>query len=93
MINIYKKTNKIDSKPPNVFDYLKSLSQEAKDLMVEIEDADNDIDKYKLAFIGSNREKFNFNTFKMPLDFLSAIYNGEISFKKTEISQRNLEKK
>ena len=29
--------------------------------MDEIEDADNDIDKYKLAFIGSNREKFNFH--------------------------------
>ena len=36
-------------------------SQKAKDLMDEIEDADNDIDKYKLAFIGSNREKFNFH--------------------------------
>ena len=27
----------IDTKTPNVFDYLKSLSQEAKDLMDEIE--------------------------------------------------------
>ena len=64
------------TKPPNVFDYLKSLSQNANDLMDEIKDADNDIDKYKLAFIGSNREKLNFNTFRMPLSFLSAIYNG-----------------
>ena len=29
----------------------------------------------------------------MSLNFLSAIYNGEISLKKAEISQRNLEKK
>ena len=43
-----------DTKPRNVFDYLKSLSQEAKKLMDEIEEADDDIDKYKLAFIGSN---------------------------------------
>ena len=29
----------------------------------------------------------------MPLIFLSAIYNGEISLKEAEISQKNLEKK
>ena len=80
------------TKPPNVFDYLKSLSQNANDLMDEIKDADNDIDKYKLAFIGSNREKLNFNTFRMPLSFLSAIYNGQISLKEAEFSQINLEK-
>ena len=47
----------------------------------EIEDADNDIDIHKLAFIGSIKENFNFNIFRMPLNFLSAIYNGEISLK------------
>ena len=31
--------NNIESKPLNVFDYLKSSSQEAKDLMDEIKDA------------------------------------------------------
>ena len=45
--------------------------------MDEIDDANDDIDKYKLAFIGSNREKFNFNTFRVPISFLEAIYNGE----------------
>ena len=58
-----KQQNKdIGLKPLDVFDYLKSLSQEAKDLMNEIEDAENDIDIYKLVFIGSNTEKFSFNT-------------------------------
>ena len=38
-------------------------------------------------------KKFIFNTFRMLLDFLSAIYNGEKSLKEAEISQRNLEKK
>ena len=28
----------------------------------------------------------------MPLNFLSAIYNGEISLKEAEIKQRDLEK-
>ena len=73
-------------------DYLKSLSQEANDLMDEIEDADDDIDDGKLLFIGDNKEKFNFNTFSMRLNFLSNI-NGKISLKEEEFEQRNLEKK
>ena len=85
--------NNIDTKPPNVSNYLKSLSKEAKLLMDEIEDADDDINNNKLLFIGSNKEKFNFNIFSTPLSFLSAIYNGEISLKETEISQRKIKKK
>ena len=57
--------------------------------MDEIEDADDDIENNKLLFIGSNKEKFNF----MPLNFLSAISNGEISLKEAAISQKILEKK
>ena len=56
-----KQNSNIDTKPPNIFHYLKSPSQEAKDLIDEIEEADNDIDDYKLFFIGSNKEKFNFD--------------------------------
>ena len=59
----------------------------------EIEDADDDIENNKLLFIGSNKEKFNFNTLRMPLNFLSAISNGEISLKEAAISQKILEKK
>ena len=56
-------------------------SPEAKDLMDEIEDADDDIANVKLLFIGSNKEKFNFMTFRKPLNFISAIYDGEMSLK------------
>ena len=59
--------------------------------MDEIEDAEDDIDIYKLGFTGN--KKFNLNTLRMPLNFLSAIYNGEVSLKEAEISQKNLEKK
>ena len=52
--------------------------------MDEIEDVNNDIDKHKLLFIGSNKEKFNFSTFRIPLNFLSDIYNGKISLKEAE---------
>ena len=49
-----KQRNKdIGLKPLDVFDYLKYYL---------LEDAENDIDIYKLVFIGSNREKFCFNT-------------------------------
>ena len=61
--------------------------------MDEIEEDDDDIDINKLPFIGSDREKFNFNTFDMPLNFLSNIYNGKILLKEAEISQRKIEKK
>ena len=86
MINIKKKqqANNVDTKPSNVFDYLKRLTQKTKDLMDAIEEVNNDIDIYKLVFFGSNKEKFNFNTFRIPLNFLSDIYNGEFSLKEAE---------
>ena len=74
--------NIIDTKQLNVFDYLKSLSQEAEDLMEEIKDAVKDIDIYKLVFIGINKEKFDFNHFEMPLNSLLKIYNGQITLKR-----------
>ena len=88
-----QQTNNIDTKPPNAFDYLKSLSQKAKNLMDEIEDIDDDNDNNKLFFISINNETFIFNTFWMSLNFISAIHNGEITLKETEFKQRDLEKK
>ena len=54
-----QQNNNTDTKSISVFNYLKSLSQEAEDLMDEImqADADKDINIYKLVFIGSNRQK------------------------------------
>ena len=88
-----QQTNNIDTKPSDIFDYLKSLSSKASDLIDEIEEDDNDIDINKLDFIGSDREKFNFNIFRIPLNFLQDIYNREISLKEAEFKQRDLEKK
>ena len=61
--------------------------------MDEIKDTHIDIDKKNLLFIGSNWKKFNYNIFRMPFNFLSPIYNDEISLKEAEFFQRNLEKK
>ena len=88
-----QQNNKIDTKPPNVSEYLKSLSQEAKHLMDEIEETNDEIDYNKLFFVGSNKEKFNFNIFGTLLNFLLDIFNGKITLKKAEIKKRDLEKK
>ena len=57
--------------------------------MNEIKDEDDD----KLVFIDSNKEEFSFNTLRKLLNFISAIYNGEITLKEADISHRNLEEK
>ena len=61
--------------------------------MDETRDAKDDIDNGKLLFICSNKERFNFSTFNKPSNFISAIYNGKISLKEAEISQRKLHKR
>ena len=58
--------------------------------MDEIKDTNDDIDDGVLLFIGSNKEKFNFNTFNK---LYFSYYNGKISLKEAEFSQENLEKK
>ena len=86
MINIYKKqTHNKDTKPQNVFDYLKSSSQEAKDLIDEIEEANDDIDYNKLLFVGSSSEELKFNTFGTLLSFLLAIFNSKITLKRQNL--------
>ena len=88
-----KKQQNICSIPLIISNYLKSLSEEAKDLMDEIEGANDDIDYNKLLFIRSSKEKFNFNIFSMPLNLLLDIFNGKITLTKTEINQRDLNEK
>ena len=60
-----------------------------KMVMNEIKDEDDD----NLVFIDSNKEEFSFNTLRKLLNFISAIYNGEITLKEADISHRNLEEK
>ena len=65
-----QQTNNIDTKPPIIINYLKSLSQETNNLIDEIEDADNDIGGGKLLIVGRNKEIFNFNTFSISFRYL-----------------------
>ena len=39
-------------------------------------------------FLLAITEKFNFNIFKKPLNFISTIYDGEISLKEAEFFQK-----
>ena len=57
-----QQTNNIDTKPLNVFDYLKNLSQGASDLMDEM--VDKNIDIYKLVFIGSKKKNLTLTLLK-----------------------------
>ena len=82
-----QQTNNRDTKPWDVFNYLKNLSQEANDLMDEIKVDDDDIDKNNLLFIGSNNETFDFSTFDMRLNFPLNIYNAKTSLKETELKK------
>ena len=61
--------------------------------MHEIDDTDDHIDDDKLLFIGSNKEIFDFYTFRKSLNFISAIYNGEISLREEKLFQKKLESK
>ena len=61
--------------------------------MHEIDDTDDHIDDDKLLFIGSNKEIFDFYTFRKSLNFISAIYNGEISLREAKLFQKILESK
>ena len=61
--------------------------------MHEIDDTDDHIDDDKLLFIGSNKEIFDFYTFRKSLNFISAIYNGEISLREAKLFQKKLESK
>ena len=65
MIQIKTKKNNIGSKPQNVFDYLKGLSQEAKDLMIELDDVEDDLDKERLIFVDRNRENLTLALLKV----------------------------
>ena len=65
MIQIKTKKNNIGSKPLNVFDYLKGLSQEAKDLIIELDDVEDDLDKERLIFVDRNRENLTLALLKV----------------------------
>ena len=51
--------------------------------MDEIEDTliKKNIDYNKVLFIGSNKEKINFNIFSTPLNFLLDIFKSKINLK------------
>ena len=71
MINIKKNNNNnIDTKPPNVFNYLKSLTQKAKDLIDEREDANDDIDDGSFFLLVITNKNLTQDGIKFSLSYL-----------------------
>ena len=71
MINTKKKNNNnIDTKPPNVFNCLKTLTQKAKDLIDEREDANDDIDDGSFFLLVITNKNLTQDGIKFSLSYL-----------------------
>ena len=66
------------SKALKVINFFGKLSPEAKELMNEIREVENDIDSEKLVCAKSGKKSFNFNVFKLLFKFSANIYDGKI---------------
>ena len=66
------------SKLLKAINFSNRLSPEAKQLIEEIKEEENDIDPEKLVFINSDEKIFNFNIFKLLFNFASDIYNERL---------------
>ena len=70
MINTKKNNNNIDTKPPNVFNCLKTLTQKAKDLIDEREDANDDIDDGSFFLLVITNKNLTQDGIKFSLSYL-----------------------
>ena len=68
-----------ESKSSKIVGFFGELSPKAKKLLDVFKEEKNSIDSKELVCIKSDGTIFNFNVFKISLDFASDIYNGKIS--------------
>ena len=76
-----------DSKPLKVINFFGKLSPEAKELMNEIREVENDIDSEKLVCAKSVKKSFNFNVLKLLFKFSANIYDGKIILEEAKKDQ------
>ena len=74
-------------KSSKMIDFFSGLSPEAKQLLNEIQEEQNDINLQKLVCTKSDRKIFNFNTFKPSSKLVSNIFNGKITLEETKKDQ------
>ena len=81
----------IDSKPLKTISFLSTLSEEAKKLIVNINQIDDWLDKAQLICIKTDgKTKYNFNSFTFPLRFASKIYRRNLTLQEAKYDQQEL---
>ena len=75
------------SKLLKAINFFSRLSPEAKQLMDDTKEEENDIDPEKLVCIKSDEKIFNFNIFKLSFKFASSIYDDKITLKEAKQDQ------
>ena len=83
----------ISSKPLKEISFFSTLSDEAKNLMINIKKIDAWFDKAQLICIKSDEKtKYNFSKFTFPKKFASKIYNKDFTLQEVEADQIKLKK-
>ena len=80
------KNVKTDSKSSKIIRFFNGLNSEAKELLDELKEEKNSINSKRLVCVKSDGTIFNFNVFKISLDFASDIYDDKISLKEAKNS-------
>ena len=81
----------IDSKPLKTVSFLSTLSEEAKKLIVNINQIDDWLDKAQLICIKTDEEtKYDFNCFTFPLRFASKIYRRNLALQEAQYDLQEL---
>ena len=82
----------IGSKPLKTISFFSTTSEEAKKLMVNIEQIDNWLDIAQLICTKTDgKTKYDFNKFMFPFKFASKIYRHHLTLQEVEDDQHKLE--
>ena len=76
-----------DSKSLKTINFFGKLSPEAKELMNEIREVENDIDPENLVCAKSGKKSFNFNIFRLLFKFAANIYDGKTKLEEAKKDQ------
>ena len=75
----------ISSKPLKEISFFSTLSDEAKNLMIDIKEIDDWLDKAQLICTKTDgKTKYNFSNFTFPSKFASKIYNKDFTLQEAE---------
>ena len=81
----------ISSKPLKEISFFSTLSDEAKNLMIDIKEIDDWLDKAQLICTKTDgKTKYNFSNFTFPSKFASKIYNKDFTLQEVKDDQQKL---